>query len=121
MEDKRALHKLRGLLKLLSDNNKDEQEAIGEYYELLKAIHEEREASRWFFNAETMMSEDLSVEPDGEESEEKIEARRAHKIRCEYLDKCEKIVKDNIAEEKKHSLLLNSLAMELDDIQPEID
>lgn len=121
MNPEHALHKLRSLLPSLSDNNKDEQEAIHGYYELESKIHYAREEHRFWWNVETNMTEDLDEISDEADSEEKAMARARWKVIKAFLDKAEAVVRKNIAEEKKHSLDLNSLAQELDGIAPELN
>lgn len=121
MPEHNPLHKLSEVLLELSHNNEAEQEAIGKYYELLKKIHCAKEEHRFYFDPEKSIMVDLEEMPDGEESEEMVEARRCYGVIKEYLMKVKKIVDEIISEEKKHSLLLNSLAIEIDGVMPEID
>ena len=121
MDKYNPLHKLRFLLGGLSDNNEAEQEAIKKYYELLNCIISNREEYRFYYNPETSETEDLDdMSTAGQDDEFKAEKRRCWLAIKDYLDKAERVVRDNIAEEKKHSLNLNALALEIDGIAPEL-
>lgn len=121
MDQHNPLHKLRFLLDGLSNNNEAEQEAIKKYYELRNSIISTREEYRYYFNPETSENEDLDdMSTAGQDDEFKAEKRRCWLIIKDYLDRAERVVNNNIAEEKKHSLNLNALALEIDGIAPEI-